>query len=118
MKHYILIGIMLVAITNIASAHPPMDIIAEYDTTNKVLQITVNHQVKDTQRHYINKVEIEINGNEIIEQKSSQQIDNTNQRYLYIIPEPGVEDTISIEAYCNISGKKKLKTQINQIIKE
>ncbi|MCX7994805.1 MAG: hypothetical protein N3A65_03390 [candidate division WOR-3 bacterium] len=99
-------------------AHPPSEIVAEYDTTSKILQIIVNHSVRDAQKHYINKVEIELNGSKIIEQKSNKQIDNKIQHYIYKIHDARTEDSISIEANCNISGKKKVKVLINQIIKK
>ncbi|MEO0137730.1 MAG: hypothetical protein ABIL39_08405 [candidate division WOR-3 bacterium] len=118
MKNLILITILIIAIARISYAHPPSDIVAEFDTTNKILQVTVQHPVRDAQKHYINKIEIELNGSKIIEQKSKQQTDNTMQKYLYILPEAKLDDSISIEAYCNISGKKKMVIQINEIIKK
>lgn len=118
MKHLILITIMTLVIANITYAHPPSEIVAEFDTTSKILQVSIKHPVRDAQKHYINKLEIELNGSQIIEQKSVQQIDNTIQSYIYIIPEAKIDDTITLEAYCNISGKKKLTVKINQIIKK
>ncbi|MEO0185796.1 MAG: hypothetical protein ABIL20_08380 [candidate division WOR-3 bacterium] len=118
MNKFILIITILVAMAKIANAHPPGEIIAQFDTTNKILKLTVNHQVRDSQKHYVNKIEIELNGNRIIEQKSGRQIDNAIQKYLFILPEAKIEDIITIEAYCNISGKKKLTSQIGQLPKE
>lgn len=118
MKKLILLTFLVIVLPKFTYAHPPNDIIAEFDTTNKILKITVEHPVRDAQKHYINKIEIELNGSKIIEQKSKQQTDNTMQKYLYILPEAKRDDSISIEAYCNISGKKKMVIQINEIIKK
>ncbi|MEO0094964.1 MAG: hypothetical protein ABIL66_03635 [candidate division WOR-3 bacterium] len=118
MKNLILITILIIAIARISYAHPPSDIVAEFDTTNKILQVTVQHPVRDAQKHYISKIEIELNGKQIIEQESSRQIDNITQKYLFIIPEAKMEDNISIEAYCSISGKKKLTSLIKQLVKK
>jgi hypothetical protein len=90
-----------------ARAHPPDSIAAEYDTLVQTLKIRIMHNVKDAQKHYINKVEVKINGSKKVEQSSSRQSDNTAQELVYRIIEAKPGDRLTVEARCNITGKLK-----------
>ncbi len=116
MKTNILITILLLVTMKASFSHPPESIIAEYDTTTKILQVTVNHLVKNPANHYINKIEIELNREQIIEQKNKKQVDNSFQQYTYTITDAEIDDTLKVTAYCNISGKKSVSIQIKEIL--
>jgi desulfoferrodoxin (superoxide reductase-like protein) len=88
-----------------AYAHPPSDIKITYDSQSKILNAVIIHQVSNPQTHYINKVDIYLNGREIIEHKISRQDNNTEQAVTYLIPDVKAGDRLAVEAYCNISGK-------------
>ncbi len=98
-------SLILLGQTKNASAHPPSDILITYDTATKTLKAVITHQVSNPDKHFINKVDIQLNGQEIIEHKISRQDNNASQTVSYLIPEAKSGDTVSIEAYCNISGK-------------
>lgn len=57
-----------------------------------------------------------MNGEQIILQKNKRQIDNSIQSYTFILADINIDDTLTITAYCNISGKKSLTIQPKQII--
>jgi desulfoferrodoxin (superoxide reductase-like protein) len=88
-------------------AHPPNNLNLKFDTETGVLSIAITHSVNDASRHYIKKVEVELNGQKIIEQSFMKQSDNEEQQVLYKIIDAKKGDNIAVEAYCNISGKKK-----------
>ncbi len=103
----------LVILTPLA-AHPPGSIDFNYDTETGILTVKVIHSVKDASKHYINKVEIELNGTQLIEQKFRSQLDEENQEALYKVIDAKAGDKFTVEAYCNISGKKKTEFEVTQ----
>lgn len=104
-------SLILLGQTEDAYAHPPSDIIITFDPKTKILNAVIMHNVSNPQNHYIKKVDIALNGQEIIEHKISIQDNNTTQTVSYIIPEAKIADSISLEAYCSISGslQKEIK---------
>ncbi|MFA4842575.1 MAG: hypothetical protein WC658_01910 [Candidatus Omnitrophota bacterium] len=101
--------------TENAYGHPPSDIAVTYDSATKTLHAVITHPVSNPERHFINKVDIRLNGQEIIEHRISMQDNNVNQAVSYLIPDVKDGDVISVEAYCNISGKltKEIKASLN-----
>lgn len=105
-------SLILLGQTENAYAHPPSDIIITFDPETKILKAVIMHSVSNPQKHYINKVDIALNGQEVIEQRISRQDNNTNQTVIYLIPDAKTGDSISVEAYCNISGKLKKEMKV------
>lgn len=101
--------LFFVSICSIAYAHPPQDIIITFDVATKVLKAQIMHNVSNPANHYIKKVDIGLNGKEIIEQKISRQDNNISQTVSYLIPDAKVGDILSVEGYCSISGKMEKK---------
>jgi len=88
-----------------AWAHPPSDIMITFDSKTKMLTAMIMHDVKNPLEHYIIKVDVGLNGKEILSQAISQQDNNISQTVSYLIPDAKSGDTLSVEAYCSISGK-------------
>lgn len=86
-------------------AHPPSKITADYDPSGKTLTVVISHEVRNPTEHFIKKVEVKLNGIEIIEQKISRQDNNDTQSVSYIIPDAQSGDTIKVVARCSLSGK-------------
>lgn len=105
MKKIIMFLILGLFVSQAAYAHPPQDIKITYDSKAKILTALIMHNVSDVKKHYIIKVDVGLNGKEIINQAISQQDNNINQRVIYFIPDAKAGDKISVEAYCSISGK-------------
>lgn len=95
-----------------AYAHPPSDIIIKFDPATRILSAVVMHNVSNPENHYIKKVDVSINGKEVIEQKISRQDNNSTQTVSYLVPDVKAGDSVSVEAYCSISGTftKEIKT--------
>lgn len=96
---------VFVTICSVAYAHPPSDITISYDPAAKILKAVITHQVSNPANHYIKKVDVGLNGKEIIEHVISKQDNNTAQTVMYLIPDAKAGDVLSVEAYCSISGK-------------
>ena len=105
-------SLILLGQTKSVYAHPPSDILITYDTAIKTLKAVITHQVSNPQNHFINKVDVSLNGQEIIEHKLSRQDNNIDQAVSYLIPDAEAGDTISVEAYCNISGTLKREIEV------
>ena len=95
-----------------AFAHPPSDITITFDPNTKILKALIAHSVSNPRTHFILKVDIGLNGREIIEQTISRQDNAEGQSVSFYIPDASVGDTLSVEGYCSISGKLKKQIQV------
>ncbi|MBE0432083.1 hypothetical protein IBX73_01305 [candidate division WOR-3 bacterium] len=93
-------------------AHPPKSIELEYDIGTGILTVEVVHGVSDASKHYVNEVEVELNGTKLIEQSFRSQIDKEKQQVFYKVIDAKVGDKFTVEAYCNISGKRKAQLEV------
>jgi hypothetical protein len=90
--------------SGVAFAHPPKDIIMNFDPGTKVLTAAVMHDTKEPLKHYIKRVDVGLNGKNVIKQNLSKQDNQTAQTVAYLIPEAKKGDKISVEAYCSQGG--------------
>jgi len=97
---------------SLAYAHPPSDIIINFDPKTKILSAVIMHNTSNPDSHFIKKVDIGLNGKEIIEHKISREDNNENQTVSYLVPDVNNGDVISVEAYCSISGKLKKEIMV------
>jgi hypothetical protein len=86
-------------------AHPPSDIKITFDPNTKTLHAIIIHNVSNPNSHYIKRVDVALNGKEIIEHSISRQDNNDSQTVSYLVPDAKAGDTLSVEGYCSISGK-------------
>ena len=93
-------------------AHPPSKIILEFNAETSILKIEMPHAVKEISEHFINKVEVKINGKEILKQEFLTQQDPEKQTVLYQIHDAKSGDKLEVTAHCNVFGKKKETLQI------
>ncbi|MFP4459024.1 MAG: desulfoferrodoxin family protein [Candidatus Zixiibacteriota bacterium] len=93
------------------SAHAPKDIEAKFDIETKILEITVNHPVKGD-GHYVEKITVELNDEEIIQQQLNKQEDKEKQTVVYKITNAKSGDEIEVIADCNKFGKEKAKIEV------
>ncbi|MBP7216891.1 MAG: hypothetical protein KBA46_06375 [Candidatus Omnitrophica bacterium] len=88
-------------------AHPPSRIEINFNSETLMLTAKITHPVADAESHHIKKVDVAVNGKEILEHKISKQDNTTDQLVEYRIPDAKSGDRISVEGYCNISGKNQ-----------
>jgi hypothetical protein len=109
MKHVVGITVILVILGSVGLVfgHPPKKVDGEFDLESHLLKVVVSHDSKDAVKHFINEIEVKLNGKEIIEQEFGSQQDRSVQEVVYKIIDAKAGDKIEIVAGCNISGKKK-----------
>jgi hypothetical protein len=103
--------LFLTALGMNAYAHPPSDIQITFDPATKMLEAVIMHDVKDPTKHFIKKVDVGLNGQEIIGHAISREDNNVSQTVKYLIPDAKAGDVLSVEGYCNLSGK--LEKELN-----
>jgi len=103
-----------VAFYSVAFAHPPSDISITFNPQTKILKAVIMHRVSNPEKHFINKIDVALNGKEIIEHRISRQDDNATQTASYLIPDVKAGDILSVEGYCSISGKLEKKIKVSQ----
>lgn len=104
------------AVTAAAYAHPPSDIKITFDSQTKTLQAVVYHSSSSPFSHYIDKVDISLNGKVVATLTFSQQKSGQFQMVTYPMPDIKDQDVLSVEGYCNLAGKlkKELTVKIEQ----
>lgn len=112
MKNLLFFSIFFLILGSQTFAHPPSKIDITYDNQSKILKAIITHPVSNLNNHYISKVDVALNGKEIVEQKISFQDSNSTQAVEYYIPDTKSGDVLSVEAYCSISGKLTEKITI------
>jgi desulfoferrodoxin (superoxide reductase-like protein) len=114
MKKYLIItfGLLFLVVNSIAFAHPPTEIIFNYDAKVKILSIGVAHAVKDYKKHFIKEINIKVNGKGWITQNFLSQTNLDAQAASYAQVDLKKGDVIEVLAVCNLSGQLKKKFQI------
>jgi hypothetical protein len=111
----------LMAVTATATSgfgHPPSGMTARFDTDEHLLTVTVMHSVKDAAKHYIDEIEVDLNGKQMIKQQFNRQTDMKLQEVVYKVIDARVGDKIKVTADCNISGKKSLEITVEKKVEE
>jgi len=103
----IIIGLCLITINTVAFAHPPQDIILNFNAENKTLSIGVAHVVKDSNDHFIKSITIKLNGKAWITQNFSSQMTLFAQAASYTTIDIKKGDLVEVTATCNKTGSLK-----------
>jgi len=111
-KITVLLMLLLAVAVTCAYAHSPSDMKITFDPGTKVLKMVIMHDVPDTVKHYIKRVNVELNSKEIINDVLSRQENNTSQTVSYTIPNAKPGDIITVYVRCSIIGRLKRKIKI------
>lgn len=114
MKKIVLGAVFLIFFAAVSTvyAHPPSDIEITFDPKTKVVTAVIVHNTSNSASHYIKKVDVGLNGKEIIEDLILKQDNNKTQAVSYLVADVKDGDVVSVEGYCNISGKLKKEIAI------
>ncbi len=96
-------------------AHPPGDVDLEFNLEEHLLTVRVQHHTEAPLVHYINKIVVELNDNEMIVQRFKKQPTKNIQIAVYKMIDAKIDDVIQVTAYCNINGKKKETLVVNAV---
>lgn len=89
--------------TSTVLAHPPVDMEINYDIESQQVTVMITHETPGPTVHYINRVTIEVNDNEILSEDYQSQPTNDVFSYTYDVSAE-IGDVITVTAYCNIQG--------------
>jgi len=105
MIKYYLVALTLLAtmFSSMAIAHPPQDMVLDYDINTETLSVTITHISPAPTVHYIDKVEIKRNDELIITEEYDSQPTSSEFTYEYYI-QAVVDDELTVIAYCSIQG--------------
>jgi desulfoferrodoxin (superoxide reductase-like protein) len=109
---FLILSFVFVGVSSVF-AHPPTDIKISFDNKTKILKAEIIHPVSNPQKHYIYKVDVSINDKEVISQTMKLQADNNAQTVQYLLPDVAAGDKVSVEGYCNLSGKLEKEMKVN-----
>jgi hypothetical protein len=84
-------------------AHPPTGMTLSYNSSIQQLSVTITHSVGSDPSHYIQTVEIDVNGTPALTTPYNSQPDPVSFTYQYTIP-ADTGATIQVTAICSISG--------------
>ncbi|MCM8816464.1 MAG: thiosulfate oxidation carrier complex protein SoxZ [Candidatus Omnitrophica bacterium] len=113
-RNFIIFLIMGLMMGSNGFCHPPSDIVGSFDSQTKLLKAQIKHASSNPGRHYIERVEIFLNGKQIISHKISKQADASEQSVTYQITDIKKGDKLTVEAYCNISGVMKKTIEVEK----
>lgn len=111
-KKFVLLFLFFFSFPLFTFAHPPQDIEIIFDLQTRVLKAKILHPVKDPQKHFIKKVEVGLNGKEIIVFDFFQQKDGFEQVLQCRLKEAETGDILSVLAHCSISGKLQKEIKV------
>jgi len=112
-KTFVLFSLMTFLGIGAVYAHPPSDIKITFNPDTKMLQAIIFHNTSNPINHYIKKVDVGLNGKEIIGHEISREDNNETQTVSYLIPDAKEGDNLSVEGYCSISGKLKKEITVS-----
>jgi desulfoferrodoxin (superoxide reductase-like protein) len=95
-----------------AYAHMPSDVKVSFDTASKELKLVIMHDTPDLLVHYIGRVNVELNGKEVINDKLTRQENDKSQTLIYKIPNAKAGDIITVYVRCNIIGRLKREIKV------
>ncbi|MFX0000357.1 MAG: hypothetical protein ACFE9Q_09255 [Candidatus Hodarchaeota archaeon] len=87
-----------------AKAHPPSNMSLSYNSSTKVLSVTISHYVTDPLTHYVITVEIKVNGSTVKFETYSNQTSTSTFTYHYNNITANNGATIQVTATCSITG--------------
>jgi hypothetical protein len=95
-------------------AHPPKDVQLEFNPDNHMLMVMAMHDTKDPTKHFVGDIEVDLNGEKLIDQKFKSQPTADMQMGHYLINDAKIGDTLAVTAACNIAGKKTVTLKVEK----
>lgn len=111
-KYLILCVLILFAASCEAFAHPPVNVEVNYEPNGQTISVIVRHDVGNPRTHFIKEIDVSLNGKRIIEDKFTRQSNDNGQSADYEVPSLKKGDTVTVDAYCSVSGKKTASISI------
>jgi len=96
---------LLVMLTMPATAHSPSQVSLVYDSQNQSLFVTTTHQVSNPSSHYVFKIVVQNNGEQVLTKEYKSQ--PTSSTFTYDYPINATKgDVLKATAFCSIAGSR------------
>jgi len=96
---------LLVMLTMPATAHSPSQVSLVYDSQNQSLSVTTTHQVSNPSSHYVFKILVQKNGEQVLTKEYKSQ--PTSSTFTYDYPINATKgDVLKATAFCSIAGSR------------
>ncbi len=102
--------LFLVLMAPFAAAHPPSEVRLAFDGQSQSLKVTVTHVVSNPSAHYIYKIIIMKNGEQVLAKEYKSQPSSTFTYDYPINASPG--DVLKADAYCVIAGSRSAEITV------
>jgi hypothetical protein len=99
----ILLSLILTVLPAPISAHPPSKMVLEYDTDTQTISASITHSVSDPANHYVERIEIEKNGDPYLTEDYTSQPTTSSVTYTYTVTADD-GDLLEVTAYCSLFG--------------
>ena len=99
-----ILGFAFLCAPVIAFAHPASDIKFDYNAGEKTLKITVIHGSRDISKHFIDTINVTIDGMKMIEQTFMSQFDAKGQEVSYIVIDVKEKSKVKVDTHCCKGG--------------
>lgn len=97
---------------NEGAAHPPSSIDLRFEPAGRLLVVGFKHLVQDGQSHYINEVQVLINGKAFARVELYAQAGKDAGQVSVGLPDVKQGDLVSVKATCNKFGEMKKDLRI------
>jgi len=96
---------LLVMLTMPATAHSPSQVSLVYDSQNQSLSVTTTRQVSNPSSHYVFKIVVQKNGEQVLTKEYKSQ--PTSSTFTYDYPINATKgDVLKATAFCSIAGSR------------
>ena len=107
----ILIAVLIMFMAGLLG-HPPQDLDITFDSEESILTVYAVHRVANPNNHYIDRVIIELDGNEIIDHQITRQDDRDGVSLEYRLPDTQTGMIINVFTTCNRYGSLSKEIEI------
>jgi desulfoferrodoxin (superoxide reductase-like protein) len=114
LKIIILITGTLVLFSPQLFSHSPEKIELTFNQETKILDIDVQHEVRNIEKHYVDKIEVFLNDELRIVQNFKKQESKKSQKTTFFLFDVEVGDKVKVKANCSIHGDKTKEITISQ----
>lgn len=94
----------LVLNAGIVFAHPAKDTLLSFDNKTATLNVSILHDSRDNKKHFIDDIDVSVNGKVVIKQSFKSQADNKKQDVSYVLIDVKPGDEIAVKSECNLGG--------------
>ena len=107
----IIMTLVLLFIAGSALANPPRSV--DIVVVGRRIDVTAIHPVGDNKLHYIDKIDVYLNGEKRIRQTFAEQAGD-EIKLVYLLPSLKDKDTVMVKATCNKYGEKSAQVIVGE----